>query len=88
MLINPPVPSLLAGTAHHSMFQAAADPIFAIADELGPGTDINFRDAFAVLVSPTSHNQWDQSLPRFQNRDICLLGAGLIALRFARWRNA
>jgi hypothetical protein len=34
------------------MFQAAADPLFEIADELIPGTDINFRDAFVVTVSP------------------------------------
>jgi hypothetical protein len=33
-------------------FFAAADPLLVIADELIPGTDINFRDAFTVLVSP------------------------------------
>jgi hypothetical protein len=35
-----------------STFFAGADPILAIADEAIPGTDINFPDAFTVLVSP------------------------------------
>jgi hypothetical protein len=35
-----------------STFFAGADPILSVADELIPGTDINFRDAFTVLVSP------------------------------------
>jgi hypothetical protein len=33
-------------------FQASADPVLTIADELIPGTDINFRDAFVLDVSP------------------------------------
>jgi PEP-CTERM motif len=33
-------------------FQASADPVFAIADAIIPGTSINFRDAFTVEVSP------------------------------------
>jgi len=33
-------------------FFAAADPLLAIANELIPGTDVNFREAFTVLVSP------------------------------------
>jgi hypothetical protein len=35
-----------------SMFFAGADPILAIADEVIPSADINFRDAFTVLASP------------------------------------
>jgi len=35
-----------------STFFAGADPVLAIANALIPGTDIDFRDAFTVLVSP------------------------------------
>jgi len=34
-----------------SGFQASVDPVFQIADALIPGTDINFRDAFSVILS-------------------------------------
>jgi hypothetical protein len=40
------------GAAEDSNFQASADPVLSIADELIPGTDINFRDAFTMAVSP------------------------------------
>jgi hypothetical protein len=33
-------------------FEVTADPVFAIADELIPGTNINFRDAFTFEISP------------------------------------
>lgn len=33
-----------------SSFQASADPVLTVADELIPGTAINFRDAFAVAL--------------------------------------
>ena len=35
-----------------SSFLAAADPMISIADQLIPGTNINYRDAFTVDVSP------------------------------------
>jgi hypothetical protein len=69
---NTPIPMdvFAAGTfgSNPSVFQAAADPVFAIADELVPGTNINFRDAFTVLVSPDVTRRSDRAHRRFRSR--------------------
>ena len=48
---NEPIQADVFAVGGGSMFEASADPLFEIADELIPGTDINFRDAFTVVVS-------------------------------------
>jgi hypothetical protein len=71
-----------------SMFQAEADPVFAIADELIPGTNINFRDAFTLAVSPNvtqSVGSGPAAIP--EPATYALLGTGLVALRFVRRRS-
>ncbi len=68
-----------------AQFQAFADPIVSIADGMIPGTNINFRDAFAIEISPgVTQSRSPADVP--EPATFVLLGAALLALRFAGWR--
>lgn len=66
-------------------FQAAADPILAVTDMLIPGTDINFRDAFTVIVSPdVTQSLGSAPAPVPEPATWILLAPALAALGLAR----
>jgi hypothetical protein len=79
--------SAIGGASDDSNFQASADPVIAIADALIPGTDINFRDAFTLSISPDvtqSVTGPGSEVPEPATDLLCSAGCGLVLIIFAR----
>jgi hypothetical protein len=65
----------------NSSLQAAADPIFSIASELIPGTNISYVDAFAVVLSPHVVQQLTPATaPVSEPRTLWVLTMGLVSM--------
>jgi hypothetical protein len=73
----------LGGIDQSSAFSARADPLIEITDELVPGTDINFRDAFTLSLSPDvtqSVTGPESAVPEPATDLLCSAGCGLILI--------